>query len=417
VPDFADVDISQEDLDRDTRTVVVLDGRDRVNEESLMSFLTTLLVICIILSGIVLLTKDLSFLSQSLLKPLRALAEEMQSIVQLQLAGLASEQPSAEKGTAEIRQIQKIFENMKKAIKSWGKYVPWPVVTLLLRAGVDAKPCVKETEVTCFFSDIAGFTTIVESIPPESSLLLLSRYFNDMSKVIDDHCGIVIEFIGDAILAVYGAPQRNDDHPNLAVKSTLRMLTALTRINQWSVTKGLPEVQIRCGVHTGEVLIGNMGFHSRIKYGVVGPNASIPSRLEELNKNYGTNFLISEATYSRLDLDTFIIRPIDYYYVRHLEVPEAELVYQVLARQRKGAKAHKLTLVAKMHADALESYRTRHFGAAAVLFEQVNTTMRELTGVECDKAALVLMKRCKFYSQRSPHIGWDGVWDQATEAS
>merc|ERR1739844_828937 len=131
---------------------------------------------------------------------------------------------------------------MKKAIRSWGKYVPWPVVTLLLRSGVDAKPGVKETEVTIFFSDIAGFTTIVESIKPESSLLLLSRYFNDMSKVIDDHLGIVIEFIGDAILAVYGSPQKNQDHANLAVKSTLRMLSTLTRINEWSEKKGLPEV-------------------------------------------------------------------------------------------------------------------------------------------------------------------------------
>merc|ERR1712066_873274 len=101
---------------------------------------------------------------------------------------------------------------MKKAIKSWGKYVPWPVVQILLHTGVDASHGVKEKEVSVFFSDIASLTTIVETLPPESSLLLLSRYFNDMSKVIDDHGGVVLEFIGDAILCIYGAPLINPDH-------------------------------------------------------------------------------------------------------------------------------------------------------------------------------------------------------------
>merc|ERR1739848_101222 len=181
-----------------------------------MSFMTTILVIFIILAGIILLTKDLTFLSKSLLKPLRSLAEEMQSIEQLQLAGLDTEEEHktiVEQSTAEMRQIQRIFENMKKAIKSWGKYVPWPVVKLLLAANVEANLEVNEVEVTIFFSDIASFTTIVESMPPESSLLLLSRYFNDMSKTIDEYGGIVLEFIGDAIMSIYGAPVPNPDHP------------------------------------------------------------------------------------------------------------------------------------------------------------------------------------------------------------
>merc|ERR1719203_701691 len=149
------------------------------------------------------------YLSKSLLKPLRTLAEEMRTVADLQLAGLAEDNSTVVHTAAEMNLIQQIFDNMKKAIKSWGKYVPWPVVQLLLQAGVDAKPGVDECEVTIFFNDIASFTTIVESLPPESSLLLLSRYFNDMSKVIDDHGGVVIEFIGDAILCIYGAPVKN----------------------------------------------------------------------------------------------------------------------------------------------------------------------------------------------------------------
>lgn len=340
----------------------------------------------------------------------------MQSIEQLQLAGMSGETASSwEKGTAEVRLLQRMFENTKKAIRSWGKYVPWPVVKLLLSAGVDAKPGVTEKEVTLFFSDIASFTTIVESIPPESSLLLLSRYFNDMSKVIDEHGGIVIEFIGDAILSVFGAPLRNPDHPTATVRATLRMLGALAKINQWSQTKGLPEVSIRCGIHTGPVLVGNMGFHSRMKYGVVGENANIPARLEELNKTYGTNMLISEATHRLLDAEAFITRPIDYVYVRQGPDAVGEPVFQVLGRAGSNSRLLELLQpVAELHTAAMSYYRNRDFQEAAQRFEEVTQQMKEITGAE-DQPAEMLLKRCKVYMQRPPPEDWDGVWDQASE--
>merc|ERR1712113_152065 len=142
------------------------------------------------------------------------------------------------------------------------------------------------------------------------------------------------------ILAVYGAPQKNADHANLAVKSTLRMLGALSRINEWSATKGLPEVKIRCGVHTGRVLVGNMGFHSRMKYGVVGQNANVPDRLEELNKTYGTNLLISSSTYSKIPQDAFVIRPIDYIFFEGQRGSRVEPIYQVIAKERTGPVRH-----------------------------------------------------------------------------
>merc|ERR1719163_1043978 len=101
-------------------------------------------------------------------------------------------------------------------------------------------------------------------------------------------------------MAIYGAPVANEDHASSGVKAALRMLAAVKRINEWSATKQLPEVGIRCGVHTGNVLVGNMGFHSRMKYGIVGEDASIPSLLEETNKTYSTNMLISSETFERI---------------------------------------------------------------------------------------------------------------------
>jgi adenylate cyclase len=340
----------------------------------------------------------------------------MESIAQLQLAGVSSsEDVVVEEGTSEVRLIRRTFENMKKAIKSWGKYVPWPVVQLLLRANVEANLEVKEFEVTIFFSDIASFTTIVENLPPESSLLLLSRYFNDMSKVIDDHGGVVLEFIGDAILCIYGAPLMNPEHPTAAVKASLRMLSALRRMNDWSVARKLPEVKIRCGVHTGQVLVGNMGFHSRMKYGIVGEDAHIPDRLEEINKTYSTSVMISQATWNKLDpAALFITRPVDYVNLRHSPGAASEPIYQVMERERRTNMAHMLWEPARIHTEAMELYRKRDFKRALDKFTKVGQLIKDFNGDE-DAASELLATRCASYIENPPASTWDGVWDRGND--
>jgi adenylate cyclase len=275
-----------------------------------------------------------------------------------------------------------------------------------------------------FFSDIASFTTIVESMPPESSLLLLSRYFNDMSKVIDSHGGVVIEFIGDAILCIYGAPLPIQDHPTQGVKASLGMLAALKKMNRWSLSKELPEVKIRCGVHTGRVLVGNMGFHSRMKYGIVGEDAHIPSRLEEINKTYGTNMMISASTWKRLDRSTYLTRPIDYVNLRQTSGAASEPIYQVLdrERERKEDKRHALLKESetlkhplwdpvKSHATAMDLYRRRDFEAALQMFMKVNQTFFAITGSD-DEASQVMINRCESYIEQPPSVGWDGLWER-----
>jgi len=334
-------------------------------------------------------------LSLWLLKPLRSLADEMQSIVQLQFAALSMEVKVTEKSVAEIRMVQRIFGNMKKAIKSWGKYVPWPVVRILLSAGVDAVPVVRKREVTIFFSDIAGFTTIVEHLPPEDSLFLLSRYFNEMSKIIDESEGIVMEFIGDAILAVFGAPMKNPDHASSCVQAAWQMVRVLKhKVNVLAVSKGLPEISIRCGVHTGRVLIGNMGFHSRLKYGIIGPEAAVPDRLEELNKTYNTKILISLATFRRISRERFVCRPVDIVKLNSRYPPEP--VYEVMKDLGRPRPA-KLKPPAKKFSQALDCYRKGNFQQALTMFEEVDQEIMELTEVDKDPPSRLMMQRCEVF--------------------
>jgi len=425
-PELGDDGLSAEELNNRTDSAAVIDVRRDVQMQAVLSLLTTCLVMSIILSGIILLTSDLKYLSNNLHRPLRELADDMDSIAQLQLAGVSpgEEDGGNADGTTEVRLIRSTFENMKKAIKSWGKYVPWPVVQKLLRANVEAEIDVREMEVTIFFSDIASFTTIVESMTPERSLQLLSRYFNDMSRVIDEHGGVVIEFIGDAILCIYGAPLPNLDHPSAACKSALRMLSALKRMNEWSVAKELPEVQIRCGVHTGQVLVGNMGFHSRMKYGIMGEDARIPSRLEELNKSYSTRMLISHDTLSRLSpADQFITRPIDYLNLRQTPGARGEYIHEVIGRARRGVAEHPMWPAARLHAIAMQDYMDKHFEQALANFEEVGRLIKEVKrqnaeeiGVafvdDDDVASAVLARRCRAYIFQPPNPDWDGIWDR-----
>jgi class 3 adenylate cyclase len=398
-PDVSgDGDMSEERFNDRTGFVAVLYVGEIVEANALHLIWATLVVIGVIILGIVVMTKDIASLHLKLTEPLRALTMDMTAIKHLQMSGVDHQNrdalpvrrvPTVRRSSAEIRLIEQVFSNMKLAIRSWGKYVPWPVVQLLLQAGVDAKQGVMEREVTLFFSDIAGFTSIVEHMPPERSMVLLSRYFQDMSTVIDYHGGVVIEFIGDAILAMYGAPVRDSDHPTNALRATAGMLRALDKINAWSVTQNppLPQINIRCGMHTGTCLVGNMGFKGRIKYGVVGETANIPARLEEMNKRYATCNLMSEDMWERLDRSRLSMRPIDMVYLRAQDPPQSELVYE-----------------------AMTLYLDRRFKEALPLFTDVNKRMKELIQCDMDEPSSIMCKRCQAYMSTPPGLDWDGVW-------
>jgi adenylate cyclase len=151
--------------------------------------------------------------------------------------------------------------------------------------------------VTVMFSDIRNFTTMSEQLQPEQVVELLNEYFQDMTDVIFAHDGTVDKFIGDAIMAVFGAPVAHDDDPLRAVKSGLDMLQALETLNaKWAV-QGRRTIAIGVGINTGDAIVGNMGSTQAMGYTVIGDTVNLASRLEGLNKELKTSLLISESTY------------------------------------------------------------------------------------------------------------------------
>ena len=153
---------------------------------------------------------------------------------------------------------------------------------------------------TVLFSDIRGFTTFSEQGEPEEIVQQLNEYFSRMVHVVFEHRGTLDKFVGDAVMALFGAPLDDPDHAEHAVQAALAMLKELEELNRGWAAEGRPTLAIGVGVNTGDMVAGNIGSESIMSYTVIGDAVNLGSRLESLNKQYGTSVIISDATRERL---------------------------------------------------------------------------------------------------------------------
>ncbi len=194
---------------------------------------------------------------------------------------------------------------------TFGRYVSHKVVANLLKERCLPVLGGEDRVVTILFADLKGYTTLSEYLPPTQILTLLNEFFGAMNELIDLDQGCLIEFLGDGLLAVFGAPTYDANHAEAAVTCALEMQQRLISLNQhwqqqgiaqaWQEA-GITELEMRIGIHSGSVIAGNLGSRSRMKYGVIGDAVNIASRLEALNKPLGTSLLISDAVKQRLSM-------------------------------------------------------------------------------------------------------------------
>jgi adenylate cyclase len=177
---------------------------------------------------------------------------------------------------------------------SFGRYLSREVLARVL----DDAPSLRgeRREVSILFSDLRGYTTLSEGMSPEAIAAHLNEYFDAMTRAIFAHRGMINDFIGDAVMAVFGAPVADPDHALHAARSAAAMQQALDALNAEWAARGLPQLQMGIGVHTGVVFAGNVGGEERIKYTVIGDPVNVAARVEGLNKDMGTTILITAAT-------------------------------------------------------------------------------------------------------------------------
>ncbi|MBN1947682.1 MAG: HAMP domain-containing protein [Bradymonadales bacterium] len=195
---------------------------------------------------------------------------------------------------------------------TFGRYVSREVVSTLLDTPGAIELGGEEREVTVLLSDIERYSTIAEQLSPTQVVEMINAYLSAMNDIIDHHRGCVIEYLGDAILAVFGAPNKLPDHPAAAIRCAVEMRQRLAELNrEWDSTglsqlwkqKGIPILRTRIGIHTGTVVAGNLGSPSRMKYAVTGDTVNIAARLEALNKDLKTEILVSSTTWDQLSDD------------------------------------------------------------------------------------------------------------------
>ena len=191
----------------------------------------------------------------------------------------------------------------------FGRYVSEDVARAVLASPEAASVGGDLREVTILFSDLRGYSTIVEHLAPTDVIGLVNRYLDDMGGLVDAHGGCVLELLGDGILAVFGAPVRTHDHEAQAIACAEAMHARLAELNRaWEASgqarawqdRGLPSLAMRIGVHRGKVVAGNIGGATRMKYAVLGDAVNVAARLEQLNKTLGTSLLFSAAVRDRL---------------------------------------------------------------------------------------------------------------------
>lgn len=188
---------------------------------------------------------------------------------------------------------------------TFGKYVSKVVRDEILAGRVSLKGEIKE--VTVLFADLRDFTQLVETIPPREVVTIINTYFEAMSGAIVSHRGLVLQFIGDEIEAVFGAPVALENNQQYAIDAAIEMRMRLSQVNLNLANQGFPTLRHGIGLHTGKVVAANIGSTQRLSYAMVGETVNIASRIQDLNKDFDTDILISEAVHQGLDRESMSI--------------------------------------------------------------------------------------------------------------
>lgn len=262
----------------------------------------------------------------------------------------------------------------------------------LLRLGGEKR------ELTVMFTDIRGFTSISEALDPEVLVEFLNEYLGAMTDIVFVHGGLLDKYIGDAVMALWGAPLPMHDHAVRACQTALDMMDKLQDLRTAWEQKGLPPLDIGVGINTGPMVVGNMGSSRRFNYTVMGDHVNLSSRLEGLNKFYGTRILLSQYTQAQVGKE-FLLREIDSVRVKGKKQPV--VISELLARTDR---ADGLRPFLTGFTEALQAYKERRWEQALSLFSQFARTYPE------DRPTQIYLERCQLLLAEPPSLDWDGVF-------
>jgi adenylate cyclase len=289
----------------------------------------------------------------------------------------------------------------KKIEGAFMHYVAPVVIEAMLKDPAQLKLGGDEKVLTVLFSDLQGFTAASERYTPHEMIELLSEYYARMTEQIFAYQGMLKEYVGDELLAIFGAPLEQPDHAVRACAAALAMRAHRNVLREEWTRLGRPPLITRTGINSGRMLVGNLGSEYRFAYGVLGDHVNLGSRLEGLNKVYGTEILLGENTAQLID-KSFLVREIDL--VRVVGREQAVRIYELLGRSDTTLPEAQEKAFS-CYAAGLEAYRQRFWDEALELFRQALTRWPE------DGPARIMVGRCQGYQTAPPPEEWEGVFE------
>ena len=299
----------------------------------------------------------------------------------------------------EIDDLARAVAAMKNSLGSFGAYVPKALVKSIVMSGMPIAVGGERRPLTVMFTDIKEFTSGTESMQPEDVLADLSRYFDAVSHAVHDHGGTIDKYIGDAVMAMWNAPAAIPDH---AAKACRAMLACRAATRDFRFGNGAP-AYTRFGLHTGEMVVGNVGSRDRMQYTTLGAEVNLASRVEALNKVYGSQLLVTDAVANEVG-DQFLFRSLDRVVPAGTSNP-IELLELLGERDPNGefaATPADFALVEEWDR-CLAIYRARSWPQAVAAFERFLALHPE------DGAARLYIDRCRKYAETPPPADWDGA--------
>ena len=314
----------------------------------------------------------------------------------------------------EIGQLAEAFNRMAEELRTkerikdtFGKYVDPRVVAQLIDTSKDMEQAERRVA-TILFSDLKGFTAISEQLTASAMVRLLNRYFTVVAEQIRAHNGVLEKYIGDAVMAFWAPPfSTGDDHAASACLAALAHREAVAALRPelpdlLGLRRNVPELTVRMGLATGEVVVGTVGAPTAKSFAAIGDITNLASRLEGVNKVYGTSVILAEETY-RLAQTVVETRELDTVVVAGKSEPVR--IYELVGRA--GEVAASLQELRELYVEGLQAYRRRDWDAAGRCFAKC------LELVPSDGPATVLRDRCAILAATPPAPNWDGVWHLA----
>ena len=329
-------------------------------------------------------------------RPVKRLVQEAGKIKDFRL----EEVVGVKSNLTEIRSLSDAFISMRGGLASFRRYVPAELVRQLIATGREAKLGGEKVLLAIMFTDIVGFTSLSESLTAEELMLQLSAYLDRMTRIIEREQGTVDKYIGDGIMAFWGAPLEVGNPALLACRAALSCSKAVADLNRQWRAEEKPAMPTCFGIHFGETIVGNVGSSQRMNYSIFGDNVNLASRLEGINRVYGTKIIVSQSVYEAVDKQ-MICRPLDIVAVKGKKKSIA--IHELLAVKDEGG-AEALASFCARFAEGIDEYRGQEWEQALAVFEKLQHENPD------DRPAQLYVKRCRDLIDGSVTVppDWDG---------